>query len=86
MTFKKPEGDSIVTTFAKVLDCPDICEVVSQIWSEDVWAPMNSKQRQNIENLILKTKEFLRRLYPVLYAERFNFKESNTTASASGDQ
>ena len=41
-TFKKPEGDPIITTFAKMLDCPDICELLVQIWTEDVWASMNT--------------------------------------------
>ena len=39
----------------------------------------------NIEYIILKTKEVIRKLYPVLYAEEFQFKESSSTSSAVGD-
>lgn len=40
----------------------------------------------NVENVIIKTKEFLRRLYPVLYADEFQFKPSTSYQSAIGDQ
>ena len=35
---------------------------------------------------MLKTKDFIQKLYPVLYADEFKFKESQTTYSAVGDQ
>jgi hypothetical protein len=34
-TFKKPEGDPIITTFPKIMDCPDIIELLALIWNED---------------------------------------------------
>jgi len=85
LTFKKPEGDAIITSFAKILDCPDIVEILAPIWAEDVLNTLNSKQKVNIEYIILKTKEVIRKLYPVLYAEEFQFKESSSTSSAAGD-
>lgn len=40
----------------------------------------------NIEFIMLKTKEFIQKLYPVIYADEFKFKESDYTMSAAGDQ
>jgi hypothetical protein len=39
----------------------------------------------NVEHIVMKTKDFLRKLYPVVYADEFKFKESAHTASAAGD-
>ena len=36
--------------------------------------------------IMLKSKEFVQRLYPVIYAEEFKFRESDYTFSAAGDQ
>jgi hypothetical protein len=85
-TFKQPEGDAVVTTFGKVLDCPDLAELVVPIWMEDVWSTMSAKQKVNVEHVMMKTKEFLRKLYPVMYSQEFQFRESAPTASATGDQ
>ena len=35
---------------------------------------------------MLKTKDFIRKLYPVVYAEEFQYRQSAPTASAAGDQ
>ena len=56
------------------------------MWSEDVWAGLNNKQKMNVELIVIKTREFVQKLYPVIYAEEFKFKTSNTTMSAAGDQ
>lgn len=40
----------------------------------------------NIEFLILKTKEFAKKVYPVIYSDEFHFRESQSTSSAAGDQ
>lgn len=85
-TFKKPEGDAIIKTFAKILDSPDISEQLVQIWSEDVWEVLSAREKLNVELVILKTKEFIRKLYPVIYSEEFQYKDSAPTASAAGDQ
>lgn len=39
----------------------------------------------NVEYLMMKTKEYIQKLYPVLYAEEFKFKQSDYTRSAAGD-
>lgn len=79
VTFKKPEGDPLITTFAKALDNPDICELLTNIWAEDVWNQLTAKQKMNVEHIVLKTCEYLRKLYPVIYSEGFQMKESTTT-------
>lgn len=85
-TFKHPEGDIILSSFPKVFDCIDIIELLIVIWQEDALAAANSKQKLNVEFIMLKAKEFILKLYPILYAEEFKYKESNPTHSASGDQ
>src|SRR3569833_1914590 len=35
-TLKHPEGDAVIAAFPKILDCPDICEVLVRVWAEDV--------------------------------------------------
>jgi hypothetical protein len=40
----------------------------------------------NVENVIQKTKDFLRRLYPVIYADEFRYRHSTSHHSAVGDQ
>jgi hypothetical protein len=84
-TFKKPEGDPVITTFPKVIDCPDIIEILSVIWNEDFVDQMARGENMNIELIMMMTKTFIRKLYPVIYSEEFYFRESQCTASAAGD-
>jgi hypothetical protein len=58
--FRQPEGDAIISTFPKILDNPDICEVLIRVWSEDFWVNMkNGKDKLNVEFIMLKTKDFI---------------------------
>lgn len=59
------------TTFKRVFDSPDILEVFVPIWTEDVVNQLSSRMRMNVEHLIFKTKEVLRKLYPVTFADGF---------------
>jgi hypothetical protein len=71
VTFKKPEGDPLVPTFAKAMDSPDICELLVTVWSDDVLAQLTAKQKMNVEHVMMKTCEYLRKIYPVIYADAF---------------
>lgn len=51
-----------------------------------MWAQLNARQKLNVEFIMLKTKEYIQKLYPVIYSEEFKFKESDYTMSAAGDQ
>jgi hypothetical protein len=84
--FMQPEGDVIISCFPRILDNPDMCETIIQVWSEDVWSKLNARDKTNVDMLIQKTKEFIQRLYPVIYSEEFKFRESDSTFSAAGDQ
>ena len=84
-SFRQPEGDVVISCFPRILDNPDICEQIIAIWSEDVWAQLNARQKLNVEFIMLKTKEYIQKLYPVIYSEEFKFKESDYTMSAAGD-
>lgn len=75
-----------MTTFPKILDCPDIVELLAQIWNEDFVDQMSRGENMNIELIIVTTKQFIRKLYPVIYADEFQFKDSQCTMSAAGDQ
>mmetsp|Transcript_22870 Transcript_22870/g.22134 ORF Transcript_22870/g.22134 Transcript_22870/m.22134 type:complete len:327 (+) Transcript_22870:1169-2149(+) len=84
--FKHPEGDVIISTFPKVMNHPDFCEAMIKIFSEDFYVNLNNKQKLNVEYITNRTKEYIQRLYPVLYCEEFKYQESNPVESASGDQ
>lgn len=58
-TFKHPEGDVIISSFPKILDCPDIIDLLIPIWHEDVWATISAKQKLNVEFIMMKSKEFI---------------------------
>jgi hypothetical protein len=42
-TFKQPQGDIVISSFPKLIDNPDICEVIIKVWAEDVWSSLNAK-------------------------------------------
>jgi len=44
---------------------------MTPIWTEDVWNQLNAKQKVNVEHVIFKTRDALRKLYPVTYADAF---------------
>lgn len=71
--FKKPSGDTVITCFPYILDCPEIFENVSLIWNEDVVPEMKKmKAETNIEWLVKRMKDYVCRLYPVIYSSHFD--------------
>jgi hypothetical protein len=66
-----------------VIDSPDICEQFVKIWSEDV---IPNLDKMNVEHVIQKTRECLRKIYPVLYADEFGLNLYKITESAVADQ
>jgi hypothetical protein len=54
-----------------------------KIWSEDF---LPNLDKMNMEHVIQKTRECLRKIYPVLYAEEFGLNLFSITDSAIGDQ
>lgn len=85
-TFKQPHGDVVISTFPKIFDNPDMCEKIVQIWAEDVWASITGKNKLNVQFIMMKAKDFIQKLYPVIYSDGFQFMESQPTHSACGDQ
>lgn len=73
----------MISTFQKVIDCPDILEQFVRVWSEDFTPNLD---KMNIEHVIQKTRECLRKIYPVLYAEEFGLNLHTVTETAIGDQ
>jgi hypothetical protein len=47
---------------------------------------MSRGENLNVELITITAKQFIRKLYPVIYAEEFAYRESACTASAAGDQ
>ena len=81
-TFRQPEGDANIVTFAQVMDCPDIYEGFAKIWSEDYCASID---KMNMEQVIAKTTECLRKICPITYADEFGFNLHTLTDSSVGD-
>jgi hypothetical protein len=53
-----------------------------KIWSEDF---LPNLDKMNMEHVIQKTRECLRKIYPVIYAEEFGLNLFSITDSAIGD-
>jgi Ca2+-binding EF-hand superfamily protein len=68
MAFKKPPGDVIISTFPMLLDNPDICEFMALCWKEDVAPKLSGYNSKNIRQMVDEMKDFVTRLYPVLYS------------------
>ena len=75
-TFKQPHGDVVISTFPKIFDSPDMCEKIVQVWAEDVWAAITGKNKLNIQFIMMKAKDFIQKLYPVIYSDGYQFMES----------
>ena len=74
-----------MSTFPKVYDCPDILEILAQVWQEDHLAQMTAVQKRSIDLMIHKMEEIMTRLYPVLFSVSFAYSAQNATESLCGD-
>ena len=81
---KKPVGNIVMSSFPKILDSPDIVEVLAQIWWEDHMAPLNVAQKKSVELAMKKMEQVVNRIYPVLYSDEFEYRESEATHSMCG--
>ena len=81
--FRKPSGDVVISCFPKIYDCPDIVEELGVIWYEDA-LPKISSDMMNINFIKSRTREFISRIYPVLYSEEFKNLDQGSTKSAAG--
>jgi hypothetical protein len=84
--FKQPGGNVVLSCFPKIVDNIDILEIVTCVWAEDVLSGMSAAQKKSIEFPMLKAKEMIHKIYPVLFADEFQLNESNYMASACFDQ
>ena len=84
--FKQPGGNACLASFPKIIDNIDILETVAAVWSEDVMAALSAPQKKSIEHPMMKAKEIIYKIYPVLFAEEFSLNESNYMISACFDQ
>lgn len=75
-----------MSTFPKVLDCPDLLEVVAQIWFEDHYNQMTQANKKSIAVAIQKTEEIISRVYPLLFSDVFGYSAANATESLCGDK
>lgn len=81
---KKPLGNIVMSSFPKILDSPDIVEVLAQFWWEDHMAPLNVAQKKSVELAMKKMEQVVNRIYPVLYSDEFEYRESEATQSMCG--
>ena len=84
-TMKKPIGDVVMSTFPKIMDCPDVVEILALCWTEDFVEKRSAVEKRSIELAVTKIKDYIQRLYPIFYAEDFGYQLSNITESACGD-
>ena len=54
-----------------MIDCPDVIELMTTIWCEDFVDQMARGENMNMELIMVMVKSFIRKLYPVLYADEF---------------
>jgi hypothetical protein len=83
--YKKPGGDVVISTFPMIIDNPEICEAVILTWSDEVWTKLNAVQQVDIKVVMQKTEDFIKRIYPLLYADEFKFNPADPTHSACAD-
>ena len=82
---KQPVGNVVMACFSKILDCPDLLEIVAQVWTEDHFATLTLAQKKSIEPIMKKMEDIVTRIYPVLFSEGFAYHSSNETESTIGD-
>lgn len=70
---KKPQGNVVMSCFPKVMDCPDMLEVVVQVWQEDVMATLTVIQKKEVALMMKKMEEFVTKLYPVFFSDGFAY-------------
>ena len=75
----------VISTFPACLDNPDINEFLLQVWSEDVFQKMIKSDKQNVQELIEKARNYISKIYPVIYSNDFHFKTTDPTESAAGN-
>ena len=68
--FIKPTGDVILSQINKIYDNPDIVKFMTEIWVEDA-QPKIDKNKFDIEYIMTFSKDFISRLYSVLYTKEF---------------
>jgi hypothetical protein len=65
-----------MSCFPKILDSPDILEMVAQIWHEDHFTALNATQKKSVELMITKMQDIVTRIYPVLFSSGFDYSKA----------
>jgi hypothetical protein len=65
-----------MSCFPKILDSPDLLEMVAQIWHEDHFTTLNATQKKSVELMITKMQDIVTRIYPVLFSSGFDFSKA----------
>lgn len=81
--FRKPAGDVVISCFPKIYDNPDVLEELALCWVEDVLPQVRNNFQTNVEYLIGRMRDYITRVYPILYSEEFKtIIHRGTTSSA----
>lgn len=83
---RKPDGDITISCFPKIMDNIDIIEEFARIFAEDYWDKTTLAVRRNIKSITDHAVEYIGKMYPVLYADEFQWSEVNRTDSACADK
>lgn len=58
-TMKKPIGDVVMSTFPKIMDCPDVVEILALCWTEDFVEKRSVVEKRSIELAVTKIKDYI---------------------------
>lgn len=82
----QPPSNIMMSCFNKILDCPDILEVVVQVWKEDYFDKYTITQKKSIKEAKMRAEEFAIRIYPILFSDSFQYFASRRTETAAGNE
>jgi hypothetical protein len=70
---KIPEGDVLLSCFARIMDTPEIAEALTTVWKEEVLDKHKSKEpKAAMVEYKKEAENFARKLWSVLYATEIN--------------
>lgn len=78
---KQPEGDPVISSFPKIIDCVDILDQICTLWNEDV----HRLPKKSIGLIMDAAREFIGKIYPVLFTDGFKLTPMNQIESSLGD-
>jgi hypothetical protein len=67
------------------MDSVDVVEELARIYNEDYWDKRDAAQKKHIVDIARQSKEMIERLYPLFYADKFEYSATEFSDSKSGN-